>query len=170
MQGGLAVFEASEVSVRSPLQEHAAVRVIAFDDGVSQQEAVLNVNVGTVVQEDPYTAGALADDGQLQRRGPFVAQRVHLGPELEEEAYERVSAVVGRHVERRPAVVAFCVYNVTAKLGFQHQSGDACSAVHSSVVEGCEAADKVLHCGVSCTDKSGKSGNEREINTAGVVL
>lgn len=90
--------------------------MIAFDDCVPQEEAILNVYVGAVVQEDPYAAGALADDGQLEWRGPFVAQRVHLGPEFEEEAYERVSAIVGGHVERRPAVVAFGVDNVTAKL------------------------------------------------------
>lgn len=118
VQGCLAVFKTSQISVSSPLQEHAAVRVISFDNGISQQEAILNVNVGTVVEEDPYATGALADDGQLERRGPFVTQRVHLGPELEEEAYKRVSAVMGGHVEWRPAVVALCIYNVTAKLQF----------------------------------------------------
>ena len=156
MQGSLAIFKTPQVCVRSPLQEHAAVRVIAFDDGIPQQEAILNVNVGTVVQEDPYATGALTDDGQLQRRGAFIAQRVHLGPELEEEAYERVSTVVGGHVQRCPAIIAFCIYNVTAKLGFQHQSGDACSAMHSSIVKCCEATYKVLHCGVSCTEERGK--------------
>lgn len=65
VQRGLTIFETSQISVRPSLQEHTAVWVIAFDDGVSEQEAVLNVNVGAVVQEDPYTAGALADDSQL---------------------------------------------------------------------------------------------------------
>ncbi|TNN75311.1 hypothetical protein EYF80_014358 [Liparis tanakae] len=89
---------------------------------------------------------------------------VHLGPELEEEAHERVPAVVGGHVQRRPAVVAFGVDDVAAKLGFQHQAGDARSAVHRGVVKRREAADKVLHRGVSCTWESGK---ERRINTPG---
>ena len=65
VQRGLAIFKTSEISVRSSLQEHAAVWVIAFDDCISQQEAILNVNVGAVVKENPYAAGALTDDSQL---------------------------------------------------------------------------------------------------------
>lgn len=120
VERGLSILKTSQISVCSSLQEHAAVRVIAFDDGVSEQEAVLNVDVGTVVQEDPHTAGALTDDSQLQRRGPFVTERVHLRPELEEEANERVSTVVGGNVQRRPAIVAFCIYDITTELRLQH--------------------------------------------------
>lgn len=120
VERGLSVLKTSQISVCSSLQEHAAVRVIAFDDGVSEQEAVLNVDVGTVVQEDPHTAGALADNSQLQRRGPFVTERVHFRPELEEEANERVSTVVSSNMQWRPAIVAFCIYDITAELRLQH--------------------------------------------------
>lgn len=124
--------------------------MIAFDDSVSEQEAVLDVNVGAVVQEDAHTAGALTDDGQLERRGAFVAQRIHLRSELQKEAHKRVAAIVGGHVQRRPAIVALGVDNVPAILRLQHESGDACSAVHGGVVERCETTDEVFHCGVSC--------------------
>lgn len=155
MQRRLAVLQPPQVGVGPPLQEHATVRVVALDDGVAQQEAVLDVDVGAVVQEDAHAAGALADDGQLQRCGALVAEGVHLRPELQQQSHERVPAVVGGHVQRRPAVVALGVDDVAAELRLQHQPGDARSAVHGGVVQRREAPDKVLDCGVRCTEKSG---------------
>lgn len=155
MQRRLAVLQPPQVGVGPPLQEHATVRVVALDDGVAQQEAVLDVDVGAVVQEDAHATGALADDGQLQRRGALVAEGVHLRPELQQQSHERVPAVVGGHVQRRPAVVALGVDDVAAELRLQHQPGDARSAVHGGVVQRREAPDKVLDCGVRCTEKSG---------------
>lgn len=153
MQRRLAVLQPAQVSVRSALQEHAAVRVVALNDGVTQQEAVLNVYVGAVVQQDAHAAGALADDGQLERRGAFVAERVHLGFELQEETHEGVAAVVGRHVQRRPAVVALGVDDVAAVLGLQHEAGDAGAAVHGGVMQSGEASDEILHCGIRWRDR-----------------
>ena len=160
MQRGLPVLQTEQVGVRAPLQEHAAVRVVSFDDGVAQQEAVLDVDVGAVVQEDPNTAGALADDGQLERGGPLVAQGVHLRPELQQEANERVPAVVGRYVEGCPAVVALGVDDVAAELGLQHEPGDAGSAVHGGVVEGRESTDEVFYCGVGWREEHQKRREE----------
>lgn len=90
--------------------------MVALDDGVPQQEAVLNVDVGAVVQEDFHAARPLPDDGELQGRRAFVAERVDLGLELQEEPHERVPAVVSGHVQGGPAVVAFCVNDVAPVL------------------------------------------------------
>lgn len=82
VQRRLSVLQPAQVSVRSPLQEHATVRVVALNDGVTQQEAVLNVYVGVVIEQNANAAGALTDNRQLKRRCAFVAERVHLGFEL----------------------------------------------------------------------------------------
>lgn len=164
MQGSLAVLKATKICVRSPLQEHATVRVIAFDDSVSQKESILNVNVGAMVQQDPDTAGALTDDGQLKWSGPFVAQWIHFSLKLQEEANKRVATIVCSHVKRCPTIIAFCIYNVPTKLRLQHQSSDTRPAMHSSVVKCCEAADEVLHRWVGCEgqkqrdERKGKAG------------
>lgn len=163
MQGRLAVLQPPQVGVCPPLQEHAAVRVVALDDGVAQQEAVLDVDVGAVVQQDAHATGALANDGQLQRRGALVAERVHLRPELQQQSHKRVPAVVGGHVQRRPAIVALGVDDVAAELRLQHQPGDARSAVHGGVVQRCEAPDEVLDCGVRCRAKRGEGQRSAQV-------
>lgn len=159
MQRSLPVLEATQVSVRTPLQEHTTVGMIPLDDGVAQQEAILNVDIGAVVQQDSHAAGALADDGELEGRGALVAEGIHLGAELKEEPHERVAAVVGGHMQRRPAVVALGIDDVAAEVRLQHEAGDACAAVHGGIVERREAADEVLYCGVSCAgDRQGTMG------------
>lgn len=160
VQRCLTVLQTSQISVCSPLEEHAAVGVIAFDDSVAEQEAILDVNVGAVVQENAHAAGALTDDGQLKWRGPFVTQWIHLSPELEKEAHEWVAAIVSRHVQRRPAVVAFGVNNVSAIVRLQHQSGDACTTVHGSIVKCCETTNEVFHCGIGCGGEQGQTSNK----------
>ena len=154
MQRRLAILQAAEVGVGAALQEHAAVGVVALDDSIAQQETVLDVDVGAVVQQDAHAAGALADDGQLQRGGALVAQRVHLGVELQQQPHKRVAPVVRRHVQRRPAVVALGVDDIAAVLRLQHEAGDARTPMHGCVVQRREAPDEVLHCRVSCRDRA----------------
>lgn len=92
--------------------------MVALDDGISQQEAILNVDVGAVVQEDLHAARPLPDDGELEGRRAFVAEWVDLGLELQEESDERVPAVVSGHVQGSPAVVALCVNDVAPVFRF----------------------------------------------------
>lgn len=148
MQRGLPVLQAPQVCVGPPLEEHAAVRVVALDDSVAQQEPVLDVDVGTVVQEDLHAARPLSDDGELQGRRSLVTERVHLGLELQEQPHKGVPPVVCGHVQRGPAIIAFGVDDVAPVLGLQHEAGDPGPAVHGSIVKRSEAADQVLHCGV----------------------
>lgn len=88
MQRSLSVFQAPQVCVCPSLKEHAAVRVIAFDHSIAQQESVLNVDVGVVVQEDFHAAGSLPDDGKLKRRCTFITEWVDLSLELQKEPDE----------------------------------------------------------------------------------
>lgn len=141
MQGSLSVFQAPQVGVCSPLQEHSAVGVVALDHSVAQQEAVLDVDVGVVVQEDLHTARPLPDDGELKRGRTFVAERVNLGLELQQQPDERVPAVVRSHVQGSPAVVAFRVDDVAPVVRLEHQACDAGPAVHGRVVKSSEASD-----------------------------
>lgn len=90
--------------------------MIAFDHSIAQQESVLNVDVGVVVQEDFHAAGPLPDDGQLKRRRTFITEWVDLSLELQKEPDERVPPIVGSHVERSPAIIALCINDVTPVL------------------------------------------------------
>lgn len=115
--------------------------MIAFDHGVSQQKTVLDVDVGVVVQEDLHAARPLPDDGELKRRCAFIAERVDLGLELQEQSDKRVPAVVRSHVERRPAVIAFGVDDVAPVFRLQHQACNPRPAVHGCVMKSSEASN-----------------------------